>query len=143
MEALVVVIVCSLQRVSASAPAFSRLHLHHSGCFDHRLADALPPLSLLVDTLLPFCSSGCFAATVVLVEICLGQMLWHRGGWMLCHLCCIVDLCTLDVVVSLCGFNCMVVARFVGLGESPPSLFLLILFVVRSSSTSGWCLYLP
>jgi hypothetical protein len=52
-------------------------------------------------------------------------------GYMFCHLCCVVDLCTLDVVVSFSRSSCMVVARVVGSSESSTQLFLLFLFVVE------------
>jgi len=60
LEALLAVIVCSLWKVSASAPAFA--------CFICIVRVALVvDLCLLADALPPFCSGGCFAAVVVLV----------------------------------------------------------------------------
>ena len=135
-----VVFVCFLRRVSASTPAFARLHLHRSGYVGHRLADVLLPLSSLADALPPFYSGGCFAVAVMLVGNHLGRMLCRHGllvGCMLCHLCCAINLCTLYVVVFLSRFSCLVVARFVGSGESPPLLFLVFMFVARLSATCG------
>jgi hypothetical protein len=54
--------------------------------------------SALTDASPPFCSGGCFVAIVVLVEDRFWRMLCRRGRllrWMLCHLCCVVDLAPL------------------------------------------------
>ena len=111
--------------------------LHCLGCFGRHLADALSPFCLPVDSLSPFYSGGCFAAAVVLVGDCFGQMFWRLGGvgWIsgcMCHLYCVVDLCTFGVVVSFSWFSCMVLSRFVG-SSIFPLLFLLFLFVVGPS----------
>jgi len=60
LEALLAVVVCSLWRVSATAPAFA--------CFVYIVRVALVVgLCSLADALPPFCSSGCFFVAVVLV----------------------------------------------------------------------------
>ena len=60
-----------------------------------------------------FDSGGCFAAMFG----CFGRMLCRCVwliGWMLCHLCWVVDLCTLDIVASACRLSCRVLAGVVG-----------------------------
>jgi len=111
----------SSRSVVASVHAFALFHLQHSGCVGHRPTDALSPLSLLVDALSRFYSGGCFTAAVVFVGDCFGRILCHHilsVGWMLCHLCCVVDLCTLDIVVSFASsfvYSCLGLRVFVSL----------------------------
>jgi hypothetical protein len=65
----------------------------------------------------PLFASGCFAAVVVLVGFRFERMLYRLGWlveWMLCHLCCVVDLRSLDVVVPFCRFSSVVGCRFIG-----------------------------
>jgi hypothetical protein len=68
----------------------------------------------------------------VLVGVLFGRMLCRRGwsfGWMLCHLCLVVDLYNLDAVVSFSRFSCLVGVRFVGSSVFCP-LFLLFFFLL-------------
>ena len=74
------------------------------------LADALPPPSCWVR----FASGGYFAAVVGCFRRMLCRRVWLIG-WMLYHLCWVVDLYSLDVVVSASRFSCRVLAGVVGL----------------------------
>ena len=49
---------------------------------------------------------------------------------MLCHLCYVVDLCTLDVAISACRFSCRVLA--VGVGRALCHLCVALLLFVLS-----------
>ena len=75
-----------------------------------------------------FDSGGCFAAMVG----CFGRMLCRCVwliGWILCHLCWVVDLCTLDIVASTCSLSCRVLAGVVGRALCHPCVALLLFWL--------------
>jgi len=118
-----------------SWPAFAWFRLHRLGSVGHCLADALPL----------FCSGGFFAAIVAFGwSFALGGCFASRYSWlvkwMLCHLCCVGDLRSLDVVVSFARFSSVIGARFVGSWESPPELFLAILVCCWAILPNSLCL---
>ena len=102
LEALLVVVVCSLRRVSSSVPAFARLQ--RLGCIGRRLGGCYAAL-FVGGYFAAICFGGCFAAVVVLVLVLADALPSWWVGWMLCHLCCVADTCTLSVVISFCRFQ--------------------------------------
>ena len=66
LEALLVVVVCSLRRVSAPAPAFA--HLQRLSCIGRHLGGCFAVL-FVGGYFAAICFGGCFAAVVVLVLV--------------------------------------------------------------------------
>ena len=102
LEALLVVVVCSLRRVSSSVPAFARLQL--LGCIGRRLGGCFAAL-FVGGYFAAICFGGCFAAVVVLVIVLADALPSWWVGWMLCYLCCVADPYTFSVVISFCRFQ--------------------------------------
>ena len=102
LEALLVVVVCSLRRVSSSVPAFARLQ--RLGCIGCRLGGCSATL-FAGGYFAAVCFGRCFAAIVVLVIVLADALPSSWVGWMLCHLYCVADPSTLSVVIFFCRFQ--------------------------------------
>ena len=132
LEALLVVVVCSLRRVPAPAPAFARLQ--RLGCIGRRLGGCFAAL-FTGGYFAAICFGGCFAAIVVLVIVLADALPSSWVGWMLCHLYCVADPSTLSVVIFFCRFQlrsclgsrgcsclpCFSCCSYLFLGRLPPT----------------------